>query len=209
MWNALKDKGFWQGEIMNRRKDGIICTEWLNISAVSANGAGITHYVASISDITTNKEAAAKIHHLAYYDPLTLLPNRRLFQDRLGKALAISNRSRKHGALLFIDLDNFKVLNDTLGHDLGDLLLTQVAMRLVGCIREGDTVARQGGDEFVVILEELSQNPEEAANQVGGSARKFFLPLIKFISSASMNTSVPRASVLLCLIITISPWKTC
>lgn len=177
MWNALKDKGFWQGEIMNRRKDGIICTEWLNISAVSANGAGITHYVASISDITTNKEAAAKIHHLAYYDPLTLLPNRRLFQDRLGKALAISNRSRKHGALLFIDLDNFKVLNDTLGHDLGDLLLTQVAMRLVGCIREGDTVARQGGDEFVVILEELSQNPEEAANQVGGVGEKILSTL--------------------------------
>jgi diguanylate cyclase (GGDEF)-like protein/PAS domain S-box-containing protein len=165
MWNILKSKGFWQGEIMNRRKDGMVYAAWLNMSAVSAIGGDISHYVASFSDITTNKEATAEINRLAYYDPLTLLPNRRLFQERLNRALSISSRSGKYGAVLFIDLDNFKALNDTLGHAMGDVLLIQVAMRLTACMREGDTVARQGGDEFVIILEALSQNPEEAAIQ--------------------------------------------
>jgi diguanylate cyclase (GGDEF)-like protein/PAS domain S-box-containing protein len=177
MWDALKDNGFWQGEIWNRRKDGIVYAEWLSISAVRALDGSITHYVASFSDITISKEAAAKIHHLAYYDPLTRLPNRRLLQDRLSRALTISGRSGNYGALLFIDLDNFKVLNDTLGHDMGDLLLTQVALRLLSCMRECDTVARQGGDEFVVILEELSQNIEEAANQAEGVGEKILMAL--------------------------------
>jgi len=165
MWNTLKDKGLWQGEICNQHKNGTIYTEWLNISAVRASDGNVSHYVATFSIITNNKEAMAEIHRLEYYDPLTQLPNRRLFQERLGRALAISGRNGKYGALLFIDLDNFKSLNETLGHDIGDMLLTHVAKRLVGCMREGDTVARQGGDEFVVMLEELSQNPEEAANQ--------------------------------------------
>jgi diguanylate cyclase (GGDEF)-like protein/PAS domain S-box-containing protein len=177
MWASLKKQGFWQGEIWNRRKNGIICAEWLNISAVSAPGGAVTHYVASFSDLTNNKEAAAEIHRLAYYDPLTQLPNRRLFQEQLSKALTVSCRSRKYGALLFIDLDNFKSLNDTLGHDMGDMLLTQVATRLVECIREGDTVARQGGDEFVVMLEELSQNPEEAVKQAGNVGEKILAAL--------------------------------
>jgi len=171
MWASLQENGFWQGEIWNRRKNGVIYAEWMNISAVSAADGSITHYVASFADLTNNKEAAAEIHRLAYYDPLTQLPNRRLFQEQLAKALAVSGRSGKYGALLFIDLDNFKSLNDTLGHDMGDMLLTQVAKRLVSCVREGDTVARQGGDEFVVMLEQLSLNPEEAAIQaeeVGG-----------------------------------------
>ncbi|MGZ5573532.1 MAG: sensor domain-containing protein [Methylobacter sp.] len=165
MWASLKEKGFWQGEIWNRRKNGMIYAEWQNISAVSAADGSVTHYVASFADLTSNKEASAEIHRLAYYDPLTHLPNRRLFQEQLDKALAISGRSRKYGALLFIDLDNFKSLNDALGHDMGDVLLTQVAMRLVDCLRKGDTVARQGGDEFVVMLEELSRDPKEAAIQ--------------------------------------------
>ena len=177
MWNALKDKGLWQGEIWNRRKDGIIYPEWLNISAVSAPNGSITHYVATFSDITSSKEAAAEINRLAYYDPLTQLPNRRLFQERLARALVISDRSEKYGALLFIDLDNFKALNDTLGHDIGDILLVQVATRLVDCMREGDTVARQGGDEFVVILEELSQNSEEAAIQAKDVGKKILAAL--------------------------------
>ena len=185
MWTSLKEKGFWRGEIWNRRKDGIIYAEWLNISAVSAPDGSITHYVASFSDITNNKEAMAEIHRLAYYDPLTLLPNRRLFQERLSRALTISGRSGKYGALLFIDLDNFKSLNDTLGYDVGDMLLTQVAKRLVSCIREGDTVARQGGDEFVVMLEELSQNPEEAANQTEGIGEKILVALNQIYELAS------------------------
>ncbi len=177
MWASLKEHGFWQGEIWNRRKNGMVYAEWLNISSVSATDGTITHYVASFSDLTNNKEAAAEIHRLAYYDPLTQLPNRRLFQEQLAKALAVSGRSRKYGALLFIDLDNFKSLNDTLGHDTGDMLLTQVAMRLVGCVREGDTVARQGGDEFVVMLEELSQLPEEAAIQAEDVGEKILTAL--------------------------------
>lgn len=177
MWNALRDKGLWQGEICNRHKNGTIYTEWLNISAVRSSGGIVTHYVASFSIITTNKEAMAEIHRLEFYDPLTQLPNRRLFQERLGRALAISGRNGKYGALLFIDLDNFKSLNDTLGHDIGDMLLTQVAKRLVSCMREGDTVARQGGDEFVVMLEDLSQNPEEAANQTGVVGEKILTVL--------------------------------
>ncbi len=193
MWASLKEHGFWQGEIWNRRKNGMIYAEWLNISSVSAADGTITHYVASFTDLTNNKEAAAEIHRLAYYDPLTKLPNRRLFQEQLGKALAVSGRSRKYGALLFIDLDNFKSLNDTLGHDMGDMLLTQVAMRLLSCIREGDTVARQGGDEFVVMLEELSQNPEEAATQAEEVGEKILAVLNQTYRLASYEYhSTPR-----------------
>ncbi|MFZ2407144.1 MAG: EAL domain-containing protein, partial [Methylobacter sp.] len=177
LWSSLKENGFWQGEIWNRRKSGMVFAEWLNISAVSAANGSVTHYVASFTDLTNNKEAAAEIHRLAYYDPLTQLPNRRLLQERLGKALVVSSRSRRYGALLFIDLDNFKSLNDTLGHDMGDVLLTQVAIRLVGCVREGDTVARQGGDEFVVMLEELSQLPGEAAIQAEDVGKKILASL--------------------------------
>ncbi|MGZ8181708.1 MAG: sensor domain-containing protein [Methylobacter sp.] len=185
MWSSLKENGFWQGEIWNRRKNGMIFAEWLNISAVSAANGSVTHYVASFTDLTNNKEAAAEIHRLAYYDPLTQLPNRRLLQERLGKALVVSSRSRRYGALLFIDLDNFKSLNDTLGHDMGDILLTQVAIRLVGCVREGDTVARQGGDEFVVMLEELSQLPEEAAIQAEDVGKKILASLNQTYQLAS------------------------
>ncbi len=124
-----------------------------------------TGIVGIMTDITERKAAEDEINHLAFYDPLTRLPNRRLLLDRLRQALAAITRSRREGALLFIDLDNFKTLNDTLGHDVGDLLLQQVAQRLSTCIREGDTVARLGGDEFVIILEGLSENPQEAANQ--------------------------------------------
>ena len=177
MWSSLKKNGCWQGEIWNRRKNGDIYPEWMHISAVTEAGGRISHYVACFSDITRHKETTAEIHRLAYYDPLTQLPNRRLFQERLSRALAVSGRSRKHGALLFIDLDNFKTLNDTLGHDMGDLLLTQVAMRLLDCMREGDTVARQGGDEFVVMLEELSPNPEEAAMQAEDVGEKILAAL--------------------------------
>jgi diguanylate cyclase (GGDEF)-like protein/PAS domain S-box-containing protein len=121
--------------------------------------------IGAIQDITERKTAADKIEQLAFFDLLTDLPNRRLLLDRLRQAMAASARSEKCGALLFIDLDNFKTLNDTLGHDIGDLLLQQVARRLVTCVREGDTVARLGGDEFVVMLEDLSGNLQEAATQ--------------------------------------------
>ncbi len=163
MWERITDSGSWEGEIWNRKKSGEIYPEYLTISSVKDKDSKVTHYVGTFHDITATKKAADEINHLAFYDHLTGLPNRRLLTDRLKQAL-ISRNSRP-GALLFIDLDNFKALNDTLGHDIGDMLLQQVSQRLISCVREGDTVARLGGDEFVVMLEELSARTAEAATQ--------------------------------------------
>jgi diguanylate cyclase (GGDEF)-like protein/PAS domain S-box-containing protein len=165
MWESLNIRGVWEGEIWNQRKNGEIYPQYLTITAVKDPGGVVTNYVATINDITLRKAAAEEIQTLAFYDPLTKLPNRRLLLDRLRQALAANVRSGKDGALLFIDLDNFKTLNDTLGHDIGDLLLQQVAQRLINCVREDDTVARLGGDEFVIILEDLSVQALDAARQ--------------------------------------------
>jgi diguanylate cyclase (GGDEF)-like protein/PAS domain S-box-containing protein len=165
MWESITRDGSWQGEIWNRRKNGEVYPEWLTITAVKGEDGTTTHYVGTFNDITERKEAEDRIKELAFYDALTHLPNRRLLADRLRQALAASVRSKREGALLFIDLDNFKTVNDTQGHDTGDLLLQEVARRLVGIFREADTVARFGGDEFVVVLADLSANPEEAAAQ--------------------------------------------
>lgn len=165
MWKSINDTGTWEGEVWNRRKNGEIFPERLTITAVKDQDGIITNYVATLFDITLSKAAADKIEHLAFYDPLTGLPNRRLLLDRLKPALASSCRSGRNGALLFIDMDNFKTLNDTLGHDFGDLLLKQVAERLMSCVREVDTVARLGGDEFVVMLEDLSEHVKDALEQ--------------------------------------------
>lgn len=163
MWECINANGSWQGEIWNRRKSGEVYPEWLTITAVK-NGAGaVTHYVGTLTDITQRKAAEDEIKHLAFYDPLTRLANRRLLLDRLQQALASSTRSGRQGALLFLDIDYFKTLNDSLGHDVGDLLLQQVAQRLSTCIREGDTVSRFGGDEFVIMLADLSTLQEESA----------------------------------------------
>jgi diguanylate cyclase (GGDEF)-like protein/PAS domain S-box-containing protein len=163
MWESINTAGAWQGEIWNRRKNGEVFPEWQTITAVKSDEGEITHFVASFSDITSRKAAESEIVHLAFYDPLTRLPNRRLLQDRLKQALISSNRSKKFGALMFVDLDNFKTLNDTLGHHFGDMLLEQVAQRLSETVREGDTVARLGGDEFVVMLEGICESSQEAA----------------------------------------------
>jgi diguanylate cyclase (GGDEF)-like protein/PAS domain S-box-containing protein len=164
MWAAIGEKGYWQGQIWNRRKNGRIYAEWLTITAVTAADGKVTHYVGTFSDITENSEAEAQIHRLAYYDALTQLPNRRLLQDRLSQALSTCARSEQYGAVLFLDLDNFKTLNDTRGHDTGDQLLIEVTRRLRMTVRECDTVARLGGDEFIVLLEELSDSADAAAN---------------------------------------------
>ncbi|MCX7193750.1 MAG: EAL domain-containing protein [Proteobacteria bacterium] len=165
MWESINSTGAWGGEIWNRRKNGEIYPEYLTITAVRDPNGRVVNYVATFNDITTSMAATDKIKSLAFYDPLTRLPNRRLLMDRLQQALTASARNGCAGALLFIDLDNFKTLNDTLGHDMGDLLLQQVALRLEACVREGDTVARLGGDEFVVMLEDLSCQMLEAAAQ--------------------------------------------
>ncbi|QLH50540.1 MAG: EAL domain-containing protein [Candidatus Accumulibacter cognatus] len=163
--HSLERQGSWQGEIWNRRKNAEIFPEWLTISAVTDNEGRVTHYVSTLADISLRKAAQEEIQQLAFYDALTRLPNRRLLQDRLRTAMAASARSGRQGALLFIDLDNFKTLNDTLGHDMGDCLLQQVAKRLLACVRDRDTVARLGGDEFVVMLTGLDRRPQEAATQ--------------------------------------------
>ena len=177
LWASIKSTGSWQGEIWNRRKSGEVYPEWLMITAVKDDGGATTHYVGTFTDVTSRKKAEEEITNLAFYDPLTGLPNRRLLLDRLKQAIASSSRSTKHSALLFLDLDNFKILNDTRGHDIGDLLLQQVAQRLVTCVREGDTVARLGGDEFVVMLEDLSDNLLEAATQTEAVGEKILATL--------------------------------
>jgi len=166
MWDAINNQGSWEGEIWNRRKNGEIFPDHLTITAVKDVSGKVINYVATHSDITERKAASEEIRNLAFYDPLTHLPNRRLLMDRLSQALATSARNGRIGALLFLDLDHFKTLNDTLGHDMGDLLLTQVAARLAECIREDDTLARLGGDEFVILVEDLSEQEIEAATQV-------------------------------------------
>jgi diguanylate cyclase (GGDEF)-like protein/PAS domain S-box-containing protein len=165
MWDCLLRTGSWQGEIWDKRKNGQIYPKWLTITAVQDEAGHVTHYVGTHMDISDRKAAEDEIKHLAFYDPLTKLPNRRLLRDRLQQALVTHVRKQAYGALLFIDLDNFKTLNDTLGHEKGDSLLQQVAGRLESCVRECDTVARLGGDEFVVMLEELGQKSSDAAIQ--------------------------------------------
>jgi diguanylate cyclase (GGDEF)-like protein/PAS domain S-box-containing protein len=165
IWQTLAKEKYWQGEIWNRRANGEVFPTWQSISAVTAPDGRTSHYVSAFSDISGRKEAEEQIRNLAFYDPLTQLPNRRLLIDRLSLALAASGRHRHRGAVLFIDLDHFKMINDTEGHDVGDLLLIEVARRLRSCVREGDTVARLGGDEFVVMLEDLSEDERSAATQ--------------------------------------------
>lgn len=163
---ALNAHGVWQGEIWNRHKSGVVQLQWLTITVVKGMAGEITHYVGTLTDITQRKAAEDEIKHLAFYDSLTKLPNRRLLIDRLQQALVSSARSGHKGALMYLDLDNFKALNDTQGHDKGDLLLQLVSARLTWCVREGDTVARVGGDEFVLLLEDLNASTHEAANQI-------------------------------------------
>ena len=177
MWQSLADRGAWFGEIWDRRKNGEVYPLLQSISAVRGDDGQVTHYVAAFSDISERKEAEEKIRHLAFYDPLTRLPNRRLLLDRLQQAMVLGERTGNHGALLFIDLDEFKSLNDTLGHDVGDLLLVEVARRLQEAIRASDTAARLGGDEFVVMLEELSADASEAAEQARRVGEKVLVTL--------------------------------
>ncbi|MBF0324562.1 diguanylate cyclase domain-containing protein [Magnetospirillum moscoviense] len=169
---TLIEEKYWQGEMWNRRKNGELYAEWLTISAVVAPDGTTTHYVGAFSEVTKDKEAEAVIRHLAYYDALTNLPNRRLLHDRISQALVGATRSGHHAAVVFLDLDNFKSLNDTRGHDIGDQLLVEMARRILANVRAGDTVARLGGDEFVLIFEDLSPDGAAAAAQVAQLGEK-------------------------------------
>ena len=155
--HKVNNEGTWEGEVWDKRKNGETFPQHLIITGVKDSSKAIVNYVFSFSDITQSKKSAKDIFDLAFYDPLTNLPNRRLLLDKLRQALASSSRSGVQGALIFIDLDNFKTLNDTLGHDFGDLFLQNVANRLRANIRKVDTLARLGGDEFVIILEDLGE----------------------------------------------------
>ena len=177
MWESICRTGTWRGEIWNRRKCGEVYPQNLCITAVRDSHGTITHYVATLDDLTQSKAADEQIRHLAFYDSLTQLPNRRLLMDRLQHALASGVRSKKRGALMFIDLDNFKTLNDTVGHGKGDLLLQQVAQRLTACVRESDTVARLGDDEFVVILENMSEHAKDAVAEAEIAGKKILAML--------------------------------
>ena len=198
MWEAIQCDGAWQGEVWDRRKNGEIYPKWLTISSVRGDDGAISHYVGTHHDITERKIAEERIKELAFFDALTRLPNRTLLLDRLKQAITASARSDTCGALLFIDLDHFKTLNDTLGHDKGDLLLQQVAQRLAASVLENDTVARVGGDEFVVVVGSLHENREEAATQTETLGEKILAVLgspyqlgdIEYRSTASIGATV-------------------
>lgn len=177
MWEELQSKYFWQDEIWNKRKDGSLYVEWLTITAVLDNKKNITQYVANFSDVTERHHAQAEIEKLAFYDPLTNLPNRRLLWDRLEQALQKTKRSQQYGVVFFIDLDKFKILNDSKGHQIGDLLLMQVSQLLKSNVRQSDTVARIGGDEFIILMEDLGAESlavSEHAEQVALNIIKEF-----------------------------------
>lgn len=172
MWQTIDLTGSWHGEIWNRHKDGEVCPKWLTITAVKDDSGVVTHYVGTHLDITERKRTEERVRQLAFYDPLTDLPNRRLLKDRLEESIAASKRSACHGALMFLDLDNFKSLNDTHGHAVGDLLLIEAAHRLKNCVRQVDTVARFGGDEFVVMLSHLNADRRVSENWARTAAEK-------------------------------------
>ena len=155
MWRDVLEKGFWQGEIWNRHKDGHLVPEWLHITTTKNKKGKITNHIAIFTDATAYKEKEAHIEHLAQHDMLTGLPNRVLLEDRLSQAIAHADRRDDLVAVMFIDLDRFKLINDTLGHHVGDKLLQEVGIRLTMAVRDEDTVSRQGGDEFIVVLREL------------------------------------------------------
>jgi diguanylate cyclase (GGDEF)-like protein/PAS domain S-box-containing protein len=172
LWRDLAETGFWRGEIWSTRKNGEVYLEWLTVSGVRDDDDTVTHYVCVFSDITKLKESQDKLDHLAHHDPLTGLPNRLLFHDRLQHALVRAARTGEQLAVIFIDLDRFKNVNDTLGHHVGDELLKRVAESLSACLRDGDTLARLGGDEFIVLLEDI--DGERGARLVAEKLMRLF-----------------------------------
>jgi diguanylate cyclase (GGDEF)-like protein/PAS domain S-box-containing protein len=177
IWGSIRAGNVWHGESINLAKNGAEYDQDMVVAPVKNMAGEITHFVGIMRNITARKLAEEQIRTLAFYDALTHLPNRRLLDDRLKQALAASKRSGRYGALMFLDLDNFKPLNDAHGHSIGDLLLCEVARRITGCVRSTDTVARFGGDEFVVVLDGLDADRNESINQAATVAEKIRLAL--------------------------------
>ena len=176
MWDNLYKFGYWQGEIWNRRKSGEIYLEWLSISAIRNESGQLSHYLAIFSDITEEREKEEQLYRLAHYDNLTGLPNRMLFRDRLNQALHHARRSASMVALLFLDLDGFKEVNDEYGHTCGDRLLQQVGERLKVLLRSSDSVGRYGGDEFTIVINQAQERSDitEVADRVIDAMREPF-----------------------------------
>lgn len=189
MWTELDRYGQWQGEIWNRKKNGENYLEWLSIAAVRDENGELSHYVAIFSDITTAKDNEERLQYLAHYDQLTKLPNRILFNDRLQQAMAQAEREQRQVAVMFLDLNGFKAVNDTLGHNAGDDLLLQVAERLTNCLRATDTVARFGGDEFTIVLPSIDDRDSVSriANKIGQEIAR---PYTLEGHEASITTSI-------------------
>ena len=189
MWLSITATGRWRGEIINRRKNGDIYSEWLNINTVYDEQNQVQQRIAIFSDITDKKRTEAIIWEQANYDTLTSLPNRRLFHDRLEQELKKAERENTPVALMFIDLDHFKEVNDTLGHEIGDLLLQDAARRVAKCVREADTLARLGGDEFTVILPGLTDT-ERLENIAGNIIRTLATPFQIAASTVYVSASI-------------------
>ena len=179
MWNGLLNDGIWKGVIWDKSKSGVVYPKYSTITAVKDDIKQTTNYVAVFTSIFDHKDTEDEIYNLAFYDSLTALPNRRLLLDRLGMSISASERSKNYGAVMFLDLDHFKEVNDTLGHQYGDMLLVEVSQRLKSCFREIDTVARLGGDEFVVLLDNIGENLQSATENAEELAEKARLSLCK------------------------------
>jgi len=202
MWETINSTEGWQGEIWDRRKNGEEFPTWLSIVAVKSEDGAVTHFIGTHFDITLRKQAEERLNKLAFYDQLTGLANRTLLLDRLKQAMIANTRNGSYGALLMIDLDKFKALNDTLGHHMGDLLLKQVAQRLTTCVRAGDTAARLGGDEFVVMLEGFNMSESDAVTQIKAIGEKILDTLnqtyqlmdVAYRSTLSIGVTLFRAN---------------
>jgi diguanylate cyclase (GGDEF)-like protein/PAS domain S-box-containing protein len=196
MRRSIEETGQWRGEIWDRRKGGELYAQWTSVSVVRDERGTVTHYVAVLSDVTARKAAEERLDHLATHDPLTDLPNRALFHESAREALARAERAGDLVAVLFLDLDNFKVINDTLGHYVGDRLLQETARRLLANLRSTDVVARQGGDEFTVLLEGLGGADEASAiarKLLDAVARPFHVEGHEVYATASLGVNLyPR-----------------
>ena len=201
MVQSIKETGDWEGEVWDRRKSGDVFPKWMRITAVPDGQGQVTHMVACYTDLSAQKQAQQQIHQLAFYDMLTGLPNRTLLHERLQRAMADTGRSGQHGALLLLDWDDLKALNDSLGHPMGDALLQQVAQRLSTCVQGQDTVARLGGDEFAIVLPDAGSDREQAAARAESTAQSILRSLAlpwrlgdsDYVGSASLGLTLFNA----------------